>query len=78
MIAPMNTVSYKGTPQRQVGKFSEIEELQQHVFLQQYYEPLHRGTIVRRSLNDNFRGRWIRRGGRIPWPIRSPDITPLD
>ena len=23
-------------------------------------------------------GRWIGRGGSIPWPPRSPDLTPLD
>jgi hypothetical protein len=23
-------------------------------------------------------GRWIGRGGRIAWPPRSPDLTPLD
>ena len=30
------------------------------------------------SLNDNFPGRCIGRGGPIPWPPRSPDPTPLN
>ena len=29
-------------------------------------------------LNDTFPERWIGRDGPIPWPPRSPDITPLD
>ncbi|KFM68034.1 hypothetical protein X975_05352, partial [Stegodyphus mimosarum] len=59
--------------------FPQLEELQPHVFfLQQDGAPPHWGTIVRSSLNDHFTGRGIGRGGPIPWPPRSPDITPLD
>ena len=29
-------------------------------------------------LNETFPDRWIERDGPIPWPPRSPDITPLD
>ncbi|KFM57833.1 hypothetical protein X975_26151, partial [Stegodyphus mimosarum] len=58
--------------------FPQLEELQPHVFLQQDGAPPHCGTIVRSSSNDHFTGRWIGRGGPIPWPPRSPDITPLD
>ncbi|KFM70899.1 hypothetical protein X975_03732, partial [Stegodyphus mimosarum] len=54
------------------------EELQPHAFLQQDGAPPHWGAIVRSSLDDHFTGRWIGRGGLIPWPPRSPDITPLD
>ena len=28
--------------------------------------------------NDTFPERWVGRDGPIPWPPRSPDITPLD
>ncbi|KFM59816.1 hypothetical protein X975_06643, partial [Stegodyphus mimosarum] len=42
--------------------FPQLEELQQHVFLQLDGAPLHWGTIVRSSLNDHFTGRWIGRG----------------
>ncbi|KFM67160.1 hypothetical protein X975_05885, partial [Stegodyphus mimosarum] len=58
--------------------FPQLEKLQPRVFLQQDGAPPHWGTIVRSSLNDHFTGRWIGRGGPIPWPPRSPDITPLD
>ncbi|GBN33043.1 hypothetical protein AVEN_231822-1 [Araneus ventricosus] len=34
--------------------------------------------IVRDFLDENFPDRWCGRGGPIPWPSRSPDITPLD
>ncbi|KFM73428.1 hypothetical protein X975_25985, partial [Stegodyphus mimosarum] len=58
--------------------FPQLEELQPHVFLQQDDAPPHWGTIVRSSSNNHFTGRGIGRGGPIPWPPRSPDITPLD
>ncbi|KFM59228.1 hypothetical protein X975_23270, partial [Stegodyphus mimosarum] len=58
--------------------FPQLEELQPHVFLQQDGAPPHWDTIVRSSWKDHFTGRWIGRGGPIPWPPRSPDITPLD
>ena len=29
-------------------------------------------------LNETFPGAWIGRGGPIPWPPRSPDLSPLD
>ncbi|EZA62612.1 hypothetical protein X777_10243, partial [Ooceraea biroi] len=32
----------------------------------------------RNILNESFPDRWIGRGGRISWPARSPDLTPLD
>ena len=34
--------------------------------------------IVRQSLDRRFPAQWIGRGRPIPWPARSPDITPLD
>ncbi|CAK1587171.1 unnamed protein product [Parnassius mnemosyne] len=40
--------------------------------------PAHCRVTVRRWLDENYRHRWIGRGGPIPWPARSPDITPMD
>lgn len=40
--------------------------------------PPHYSRVVREYLNDVFGERWIGRGGPIPWPPRSPDLTPLD
>jgi len=33
---------------------------------------------VREFLNESFPNRWLGRGGPIPWPTRSPYLTPLD
>lgn len=33
---------------------------------------------MRNFLNEHYEGRWMGRGGPIPWPARSPDLTPLD
>lgn len=34
--------------------------------------------IVNNSIGPHFLGRWIGRGGPIPWRARSPDLTPMD
>lgn len=39
--------------------------------------PAHRAFVTQDFLNDNFTN-WIGFGGRIKWPARSPDLTPLD
>ena len=44
--------------------------------------PPHWAKAVRDWLNSNLQQRWIGRGGvednNIPWPARSPDLTPMD
>ena len=40
--------------------------------------PAHFLIDVRDYLSRHFNQRWIGRGGPIPWPARSPDLTPLD
>jgi len=39
--------------------------------------PAHFARSVRQFLNTHY-PQWIGRGGRIAWPQRSPDLTPLD
>lgn len=39
--------------------------------------PAHFASDVRNHLNARF-PQWIGRGGRVAWPARSPDLTPLD
>jgi len=39
--------------------------------------PAHFARSVRQFLNTHY-PQWIGRGGRIAWPPRSPDLTPLD
>ena len=48
------------------------------LFFQHDGDPLHFGTQVRESLNENMPDRWIGRRGTIDWPPRSPDLTPID
>ncbi|GBL85010.1 hypothetical protein AVEN_42252-1 [Araneus ventricosus] len=58
-----------------------VPQMQQHqpdVIFQQDGAPPHWGMIVRDFLDENLPDRWCGRGGLIPWPPRSPDITPLD
>ena len=34
--------------------------------------------VARRWLDHTFKARWMGRAGPIPWPARSPDLSPLD
>ena len=38
----------------------------------------HSSREVRNVLNYRFPGRWIGRGGPHNWPVRSPELSPLD
>ncbi|OXU16918.1 hypothetical protein TSAR_001938 [Trichomalopsis sarcophagae] len=38
----------------------------------------HFALIVRQFLNQNYRERWIGRGGPVNWPPNSSDLTSLD
>jgi hypothetical protein len=40
--------------------------------------PPHWAFITREFLDMHFPVRWVGHDGPIPWPPRSPDITPLD
>lgn len=52
--------------------------LRQQMWYQHDGAPAHCAANVRDWLNRRFPARWIGRGGHIPWPARSPDLTPLD
>lgn len=56
----------------------QVEHLQPTIIFQQDGAPPHWSRNVRDYLNETFPNRWIGRDGPIPWPPRSPDITPLD
>lgn len=56
----------------------QLHDLQPTIIFQQDGAQPHWGLHVRGFLNETFPDRWIGRGGPIPWPPRSPDITPLD
>lgn len=40
--------------------------------------PAHYAIDVRQTLTAMFGDKWIARGGPIPWPARSPDLTVMD
>ena len=40
--------------------------------------PPHFSCFVTDVLNERFPDAWIGRGGPIPWPSRSPDLSPFD
>ena len=40
--------------------------------------PTHFSCFVSDVLNERFPDAWIGRGGPIPWPPRSPDLSQLD
>ena len=48
------------------------------VIFQKDGAPPYWGLRVRQSLERQLPDQWIGRGGPIPWPARSPDMTPLD
>jgi hypothetical protein len=60
-----------------------IPQLQSDGLLESCYfqldgAPPHFHHSVRESLDKFFPARWIGRNGPLPWPPRSPDLTPLD
>ncbi|KAJ8724058.1 hypothetical protein PYW07_008038 [Mythimna separata] len=52
--------------------------LRRPVFYQHDGAPAHFTWNVRRHLDAEYGSHWIGRGGPIPWPPRSADLTPLD
>ena len=51
----------------------------EHLLFMHDGAPPHWGSEVRRWLNDHFPQRWMGRGSpNMPWPPRSPDLTPCD
>ena len=55
----------------------QLRGLVNHVLFQQDGAPAHWSQRVRQWLDENL-GTWIGRDGPIPWPPRSPDLTPPD
>ena len=56
----------------------QLIDSQTTIIFQQDGAPPHWGLRVRQFLDETFSDLWIGRDGPIPWPPRSPDITPLD
>lgn len=49
-----------------------------NMFFQQDGCTPHSTLLIRGWLDENFPNRWIGRYSELPWPARSPDLTPLD
>lgn len=66
--------------QRVIPEFLEDVPLAYHrnLFFHHDGAPAHFYNVDRSFLNQEFGERWIGRGGPVPWPPRSPDLTPLD
>ena len=62
--------------------FPQIETFEQEnvnrVIFMQDGAPPHFSCFVTDILNKRFPNAWIGRNGPIPWPPRSPDLSPLD
>jgi hypothetical protein len=56
----------------------QLHDLQPTIIFEQDGAQLHWRLNVLGFLNEIFPDLWIGRNGPIPWPPRSPDITPLD
>ena len=54
------------------------QEIVSRVIFMQDGAPPHFCCFVTDVLNERFPDVWIGRGGPIPWPSRSPDLSPLD
>lgn len=50
----------------------------QRMWVQLDGAPPHFALIVRNFLNARYPNKWIGRGGPVPWPARSPDMTSPD
>lgn len=55
-----------------------IMESDREIIFQNDGCPAHYQVTVREHLDNCFPDSWIGRGGPIPWPARSPDLTPMD
>lgn len=53
-------------------------DVRRRMWFQHDGAPAHSSRIARQYLNERFGDRWIGRNGPVPWPPRSPDLTPLD
>jgi len=55
----------------------EQETVSRFIFMQDGAPP-HFSSFVTDVLNERFPDAWIGTGGPKPWPLRSPDLSPLD
>ena len=71
-----NRYNLKST--RRIYTFGVLKCSESRVIFMQDGAPPHSSCFVTDVLNERFPDAWIGRGGPIPWPPRSPDLSPLD
>ena len=76
----LNHQRYADLLQHHVADFLDALPLQQrmNVIFQQDGAPPHNARMVTEWLDYEFEDKWMGTHGPIPWPARSPDLTPLD
>ncbi len=75
----VNSDHYLAMLQEQFLPEVQARGLEDDLIFMQDGAPPHWGRAVRDWLNENFPGRWMGRGSpNMPWPARSPDLTPCD
>ena len=75
----VNSDRYLSMLQNQFWPAVEQRNLTNDMIFMHDGAPPHWGRNVREWLNGKFPNRWIGRGSQnLPWPARSPDITPCD
>jgi len=58
--------------------FPRLRDYPETTIFQQDVAPLHFANTTTEYLDLKYPNRWMGRGGPIPWPPRSPDLTPCD
>ena len=53
-------------------------QTRRQIYYQHAEVPPHFSQVAKQYVNHKFPNRWIDRGGTQSWPLRSPDLNPLD
>jgi hypothetical protein len=77
-FAEQTVTSHSYLDMLQLYEVPQLEQQGAEVIFQHNGAPPHYSVTVREFLDVTFPQRWIGRGGWLPWPPRSPDLTPLD
>lgn len=75
----VNSERYLNMLSSQLWPLIQQRHLENDLIFMQDGAPPHWGLSVRKWLDEHFAGRWMGRGSpNMPWPPRSPDLTPCD
>lgn len=74
----LNGERYLNIIQNLDGLDNEPLNILRQLWWQQDGAPPHNGRAVTNYLHETFPNQWIGNQGVVPWPARSPDLSPLD